>query len=138
MACSSDPASVAVVTKQESVKSESRHTLSLLQSNGDRSSLAATTHGRPLGGVIDELDTKRIREAQHFVDERLSITRKIRGVMVSAQDKQNQYADQIGRKNHEHFRVGDKVLKIYLNMQFQYYAVVLPNYCHDLSGLSLW
>ena len=90
---SSDPSSVAVVTTQESVKSESRHTLSLLQSNDDRSSLAATTHGRPLGGVIDELDTKRIREAQHFVDEQLSITLKVRDAMTSTQDKQKQYAN---------------------------------------------
>ena len=49
---SSDPSSVAVVTTQESVKSESRHTVSLLQNNDDASPLATTTHGRPLDGVI--------------------------------------------------------------------------------------
>ena len=36
--CLSDPASAAVVTAQESVEPESRHTLSMLQSNDDRSS----------------------------------------------------------------------------------------------------
>ena len=108
--CSSYPFSAAAVTTQESVKSESRHTLSVLQSNDDRSSLAATTHDRPVGGVIGDLDAKSIQEAQRFVDERLAITHKVRDAMASAQDKQKQYSDQIGRKNHEHFGVGDKVL----------------------------
>ena len=80
----SDTASVAVVTTQESVKSESRHTLSVLHSNDDGSSLAATTHDRPLAGIIGELDAKSIREAQRFVDEQLAITRKFRDVMASA------------------------------------------------------
>ena len=68
--CSSYPFSAAAVTTQEIVKSESRHTLSELQSNDDRSSLAATTHDRPLGGVIGELVAKSIREAQRFDDDR--------------------------------------------------------------------
>ena len=70
----------------------------------------ASTHERPLGGVIGELDAKSVSEAQRFVDERLAITRKVRDAMASAQDKQKQYADQHGRKNNEHFSVGDKVL----------------------------
>ncbi|CAI5722198.1 unnamed protein product [Peronospora effusa] len=70
----------------------------------------ASTHERPLGGVIGELDAKSVSEAQRFVDERLAITRKVRGAMASAQDKQKQYADQHGRKKNEHFSVGDKVL----------------------------
>ena len=49
-------------------------------------------------------------EAQRVVDERLAITRKVRDAMASAQDKQKEYADQHGRKNNEHFSVGDKVL----------------------------
>ena len=72
----SDPVSAAVVTTQESVKSESRHTLSVLQINDDRSSLAATTHGQPIGDVIGELNAKTVREAQLFLDERSTITRK--------------------------------------------------------------
>ena len=44
------------------------------------------------------------------MDERLVITRKVRDAMASAKDKQKQYVDRIGRKNHEHFKVGDKVL----------------------------
>ena len=72
------------------------------------------------------------------MDERLAITRKVRDAMANAQEKQNQYADQFGLKNHEHFIAGDKVLLSIINMQFQYYVVVLPNYCHDLSGLLLW
>ena len=87
--CSSNPASAAVVTTHKSVKLESRHTLSVLQINDDRSSLAATTHDRPLGGVIGKLDAKSIREAQRFVDKRLAITLKARDAMASAQDKQN-------------------------------------------------
>ena len=106
--CSSYPVSAAAVTTQEIVKSESRHTLSVLQSNDDRSSLAAATYDRPLGVVIGELAAKSIREAQRFVDERLAITRKVRDAMASAQDKQKQYVDQIGRKNHEYFRAGEK------------------------------
>ena len=108
--CSSDPFSAAVVTTQECVKSESLYTLSVLQSNADRSSLAATTLDRPVGGVIGDLDAKSIQEAQRFVDERLAIKRKVRDVMASAQDKQKQYADQFGCRNREHFIVGDKVL----------------------------
>ena len=50
--CSSDPTSAAVLTTQESVKSESRHTLSVLQSNDDRSSLVVTIHDRPLGASL--------------------------------------------------------------------------------------
>ena len=84
---SCDPVSAAVFTTQESVKSESRHTLSVLQSNDDRSSLAATTHDRPLGGFIGELYAKSIREAQRFVDERLAITCKVCDAIVSAQDR---------------------------------------------------
>ena len=92
------------------VKSESRHTLSMIQSNDDRSLLAAKTHDLPLDGVIGGLDAKSIREAQRFVDERLAIKRKVRDVMASAQDKQKQYANQIVRKNNEHFILGDNVL----------------------------
>ena len=88
--CSSAPTSAAVLTTQESVKSESRHTLSVLQSNDDRSSLVVTIHDRPLGSVISKLDAKSIRESQRFVDERLAITRKVRDAMASAQDKQKQ------------------------------------------------
>ena len=44
------------------------------------------------------------------MDERLDITRKVRDAMASAQDKKIQYANQIGRKNLEPFRVGDKVI----------------------------
>ena len=29
----------------------------------------ASTHERPLGGVVGELDAKRVSEAQRFVDE---------------------------------------------------------------------
>ena len=71
---------------------------------------ASSTHNRPLGGVIGELDAKSVSKAQRFVDERLAITRKVRDAMASAQDNQKQYADQHGRKNNEHFGVGDKVL----------------------------
>ena len=71
---------------------------------------AASTHDRPLGGVIGELDAKSVSEAQRFVDERLAITRKVRDAMASAQDKQKKYADQHGHKSNEHFSVGDKVL----------------------------
>ena len=59
--CSSDPASAAVVTTQEWVKSESLYTLSVLQSNEDRSSLTASTHGRPFGGPIGDLDSTSIK-----------------------------------------------------------------------------
>ena len=83
----SDTASAAVVTTQESIKYESRHTLSVIQSNDDMSSLAATNHDRPLGSVIGELDAKSVREAQRSVDERLAITRNLRDAMSSAQDK---------------------------------------------------
>ena len=48
----SDPASAAVVTTQESVKSESRHKLYVHHRNEDGSSLAATTHDLPLGGIV--------------------------------------------------------------------------------------
>ena len=93
--CSSYPFSAAAVTTQESVKSESRHTLSVLHSNNHRSSLAAKTHDRPSSGFIGDLDAKSIQEAQRFVDERLAITHKVRDAMASAQDKQKQYSDQI-------------------------------------------
>ena len=66
---SSYPASAAVVTTHKSVKSKSVHRLSVLQSNADRSSLAATTHDRPLDGGIGELDANCIKEDQRFVDE---------------------------------------------------------------------
>ena len=98
----------------------------MLQSNDDRSSLAATTHDQPLGGVIGELDAKSIREAQRFMDERLAITRKVHDAMASAHDKQKQYADQIGHKNHERFRVGDKVL-LSTNTLPKHAVLVLPN-----------
>ena len=65
----------------------------MLQSNDDRSSLSARTHDRLLGGIIGELDAKSVREAQHFVDEQLSITLKVRDAMTSTQDKQKQYAN---------------------------------------------
>ena len=109
--CSSDPTGAAVLTTQESVKSESRHTLSVLQSNDDRSSLVVTIHDRPLGSVISKLDAKSIRESQRFVDERLAITH-VRSVTLwqTHRTSKNKYADQIGRKNHERFRLGDKVL----------------------------
>ena len=70
----------------------------------------ASTHERPFGGFIGKLDSKSVSKAQRFVDERLTITRKVRDAMASAQDKQKQDADQHGRKNNEHFSVGDKVL----------------------------
>ena len=69
---SSDPASVAVVMTQESVKSESRHTLSVLQRNDGRLLLVATTHDQAFGSFIGDLDAKSIRESQRFVDERLT------------------------------------------------------------------
>ena len=56
------------------------------------------------------MNAKSMSEAQRFGDERLAITRKVRDAMASAQDKQKEYADQHGRKNNEHFSVGDKVL----------------------------
>ena len=90
---SSYPASAAVVTTHKSVKSKSVHRLSVLQSNADRSSLAATTHERPLGGIIGDLNANGVRESQRFVDERLAITRKVRDAMASAQDRQKQYTD---------------------------------------------
>ena len=77
----------------------------MLLSDEDSSSLAATTHDRPLGGVIGELGAKSIREAQRFGDERLSFTRKVRDAMASAQDKKKQCADRNGRRNHEHLSV---------------------------------
>ena len=126
---SSDPASVAVVTTQECVKSESGQELSVLQSNDDSSSLVATTHDRPLGDVIGELDANSVREAQRFVDERLATPRKVYGAIVSAQAKT------MCRPNWPQksciLRVGDKVLlstKLYLSIKFQYYLVVVPNY----------
>ncbi|RMX62312.1 hypothetical protein DD238_008424 [Peronospora effusa] len=60
--------------------------------------LTASTHDRPLGGVIGEMDAKSVSEAQRIVDDRLAITCKFRDAMASAQDKQKQYADQHGRK----------------------------------------
>ena len=107
--CPSDPASLAVVTTPMGVNEEPRQEMPALNDNA--MSLSATSiHDRPLGGVIEELDAKSVSEAQRFVDERLAITRKVRDAMASAQDKQKQYADQHGRKNNEHFSVGDKVL----------------------------
>ena len=79
--------------------------MSVLQSNDDRSSLAATNDDRPLGGVIGELGAKSIREARRFGGERLSFTRKVRDAMASAQDKKKQCADRNGRRNHEHLSV---------------------------------
>ena len=55
-------------------------------------------YDRSLGGIIGEFDKNSVSEAQRFVDERLAIARKARDAMASAQDKQNQYADQNGRK----------------------------------------
>ena len=72
---SSNPASLAVIKTQKSVETESRYTLSTLQGNNDASSFAATTHGRPLGGVIGELDAKSFRGAKRFGYERLAIKR---------------------------------------------------------------
>ena len=70
----------------------------------------ASTHDRPRGGVIGELNAKSVREDQRFVDERLYITRKVLDAMASEQDKQKQYADQHGCKNNEHLSVGDKLI----------------------------
>ena len=59
------------------------------------------------------------------MDARLPITRKGREAMESAQDKLKQYADHIGRKNHKHFRTGDKVL-LSTNTLPKHAASVLP------------
>ncbi|CAI5721609.1 unnamed protein product [Peronospora farinosa] len=88
----------------------------------------ASTHERTLGGFIGELDAKSVSEAQRFVDERLAITRKVRDAMASEQDKQKEYADQHGRKNNEHFIVGDKVLLMIEEGGDLKYRLTLPPY----------
>ena len=108
--CPSDTANLAVVTTPIGVTKEARQEMPVLLDDDTIVLSTASTHERPLGGVIGELDAKSVSEAQRFVDERLAITRKVRDAMASAQDKQKQYADQHGRKNNEHFSVGDKVL----------------------------
>ena len=108
--CPSDPASLAVVTTPMGVNEESRQEMPVVLNDNAMSLFAASTHDRPLGGVIGELDAKSVSEAQRFVDERLAIARKVRDAMASAQDKQKEYADQHGRKNNIHFSVGNKVL----------------------------
>ena len=50
--CSGESVSVAVVTTQVIVKSESRHTLPVPRSNSNALLFAVTTHARPRGGVI--------------------------------------------------------------------------------------
>ena len=93
----------------------------MLHSNNHRSSLAAKTHDRPSSGFIGDLDAKSVWKSQRLDDERLAITRKAHDPIASAQDKQKQYADQIGRKNMN--ALGDK-----------YYLVfTLPK--HTLSGI---
>lgn len=47
------------------------------------------------------MDTKNVKEAQRFVDERFAGIRKVNDAVSSAQDKQQQYADQHGCKINE-------------------------------------
>ncbi|CAI5701581.1 unnamed protein product [Peronospora effusa] len=108
--CPSETASLAVFTSPIGVTEEARTEISVLLDDDTIVLSTASTHERPLGGVIGELDAKSVSESQRFVDERLAITRNVRDAMASAQDKQKQYANQHGRKNNEHFSVGDKVL----------------------------
>ena len=61
-------------------------------------------------GLNEKEKQKADAEAQRFLDERLAIIRRVRDAMASAQEKQKKYADQHGRKNTEHFEVGEKVL----------------------------
>jgi hypothetical protein len=49
-------------------------------------------------------------KAKKFLNERLAIIRKVRDALARAQEKQKEYADRHGRKNKEHFSVGDAVL----------------------------
>ncbi|CAI5715548.1 unnamed protein product [Peronospora effusa] len=105
-----DTANLAVVTTTIGVTEEARQEMPVLHDDDTIVLSTASTHDRPLGDFIGELDAKSVCEAQRFVDERLAITHKVRDAMASAQDKLKQYADQHGRKNNEHFSVGAKVL----------------------------
>ena len=64
------------------VNEESRQEMPALNDNA-MSLSPASTHDRPLGGVIGELDAKSVSKAQRFVDERLAITRKVRDAMAA-------------------------------------------------------
>ncbi|CAI5714567.1 unnamed protein product [Peronospora effusa] len=95
----SDTANLSVFTTPIGVTEEARQEMHVLLDDKTLVLSTASTHERPLGGVIGELVAKSVSEAQRFVDERLAITRKVRDAMASAQDKQKQYADPHGRKN---------------------------------------
>ena len=74
--CPSDPASLAAATIPIGFSAMSRQVMPVLLDGNAISLSTASTHDRPLGGVIGELDAKSVSEAQRFVDERLAITRK--------------------------------------------------------------
>ena len=62
---------------------------------------ASSTYNRSLCGDIGKMDTKNVKEAQRFVDERFAGIRKVNDAVSSAQDKQQQYEDQHGCKINE-------------------------------------
>ncbi|RMX69430.1 hypothetical protein DD238_004634 [Peronospora effusa] len=72
---------LAVVTAPIGVTKEARQEMPVLLDDDTIVLSTASTHERPLGGVIGELDAKCVSEAQRFVDERLAITRKVREAM---------------------------------------------------------
>ncbi|CAI5710045.1 unnamed protein product [Peronospora effusa] len=130
------PLTSLVDTAPIGVTEETRQELPVLLDDDTIVLSTASTHDRPLEGVIGELDAKRVSEAQRFVDERLAITRKVRDAMASAQDKQKQYADQHGRKNNEHFSVDDKVLLGTANLPKHAVSVLLVD--HKRSHIRIF
>ncbi|UIZ23736.1 hypothetical protein KXD40_009501 [Peronospora effusa] len=82
--------SVSVVTAPIGVTEETRQEMPVLLDDEPIVLSTASTHERPLGGVIGELDAKFVSEAHRFVDERLAITLKVREAMASEKNKQKQ------------------------------------------------
>ena len=117
------------------------------QENGTRTSTVerVTRHTRPAADVVERprwsAAAKAFAHARDFVDVRLAVTRKVRDAMASAQERQKFYADQNGRKNTEHFEVGQKVLlstTLYPKMQCRIYRAEHQSFCLGSSAHTQW
>ena len=75
------------------------------------SSASSSRQRPPATGQEDTVQRRRAKQdAEHFLDVRIAVIRKVRDLMANAQERQKEYADRRGRRNFEKFKVGDEVL----------------------------
>jgi len=63
-------------------------------------------------------------QLNEFMSERLSVIRRVRDAMASAQDTQKEHSDRVGRKNTNVFEIGDLVLLNARNLPLQAVSAV--------------